>query len=195
MIKYFLIVDVEATCDTVNVRENMEIIELGCVLCDENGDVVDEFDTFVKPIVNTKLTDFCKELTHITQEDVDNAPYFKSAMLQMLAWIGDRKPYIFCSWGAYDLHQIMQDCARHGIAYPLGDRHINLKNVYAKIKGLKRHGIANTIKNLGWEWIGKLHRGRDDARNMARVLKLIAKDIQKNETTGMLHDILREGIF
>jgi len=176
----YLIVDLEATCNIVNQQDEMETIEIGAVLCDETGDVIDTFDTFVKPIVNPILSDFCKELTTIRQEDVDNAPFFKAAMLSLLAWLGDKK-YVFCSWGYYDKQQLLLDCARHGIVFPLGTKHYNLKNEYARLTGKGRHGISNTIKALGWEWEGQLHRGIDDAKNMARVFKLIAGSLNATQ--------------
>ena len=181
----YLVIDIEATCwekawhvpDIGDVNHVSETIEIGAVMVDDAGTVLDTFQTFIKPIINTKLSDFCKELTTIKQEDVDEAPYFNSAMLSLMAWIGDRKPYVFCSWGDYDKNQLTKDCQSHGIIFPLGDKHINLKDEYARITGKKKRGIKKIVASLGWEWEGIQHRGIDDAKNMARVIKTIIKEL------------------
>ena len=65
----FIILDLEATCtDNRNIYFDNEVIEIGAVKI-ENKLVIDEFQSFVKPIVNTELTEFCKNLTSINQSD------------------------------------------------------------------------------------------------------------------------------
>ena len=79
----YLIIDLEATCckERIITREAMEIIEIGAVVVNARTlDVVDEYTTFIKPILNPTLTDFCKTLTTITQDDVDNAIGYKEAI-------------------------------------------------------------------------------------------------------------------
>ncbi|MDJ0577463.1 MAG: 3'-5' exonuclease [Xenococcaceae cyanobacterium MO_234.B1] len=69
--KYFLIIDLEATCsDTKQIsRRKMEIIEIGAVMVEaENLNIVSEFQTFIKPVRNPILTDFCTKLTEETIE-------------------------------------------------------------------------------------------------------------------------------
>jgi inhibitor of KinA sporulation pathway (predicted exonuclease) len=56
----------------------------------ETGEVVSEFHTFVRPVVNPSLTDFCQELTGITQADVDAAPTFPEALLCLTRWLEDQ---------------------------------------------------------------------------------------------------------
>lgn len=56
------------------VTAQMEMIEIGLVVIDlETLEIVDEFQRFVRPQINPVLTDFCKQLTSIQQEDVDGA--------------------------------------------------------------------------------------------------------------------------
>ena len=70
-----LVVDLEATCCNRNSfpRTEMEIIEIGAVMTDSQFEVIDEFQSFIKPVRHPELTDFCKELTTISQQEVDSA--------------------------------------------------------------------------------------------------------------------------
>ena len=63
---YFLIVDLESTCcnnGSISKGEH-EIIEIGAVMVDAiTLKEIDSFNTFVKPIKHSKLTQFCTTLT------------------------------------------------------------------------------------------------------------------------------------
>jgi len=67
---YYLVLDLEATCcDKGSIAKNhMEIIEIGAVMVEPATlTIVDEFQSFVKPIRHPILTEFCKSLTSIAQ--------------------------------------------------------------------------------------------------------------------------------
>jgi 3'-5' exoribonuclease 1 len=65
---------------------------------------------FVKPRKHPILSEFCKNLTSITQEHINNAAYFDIAA-EFKTWIGyGREEYILCSWGFYDKKQFESDC-------------------------------------------------------------------------------------
>ena len=108
----YIIVDLEATCERNNRAFNNEIIEIGAVKLNRNLDIIDEFCSFVQPIVNPILTDFCVELTTITQKDVDSADGFITVLNRFLAWIGN-EDFFLCSWGYYDKNQFIKDCELH----------------------------------------------------------------------------------
>ena len=50
--RYILAVDVEATCDDGGTipRHHMEIIEIGAVLLNENRHILDEYQSFIRPL-------------------------------------------------------------------------------------------------------------------------------------------------
>ncbi|KKM06925.1 hypothetical protein LCGC14_1739050 [marine sediment metagenome] len=78
-----IVVDLEATCWEDNKEKQnseMEIIEIGGVLLDPNFDILEKISVFVKPIINPILTDYCKNLTSIQQENVDTAQEFPQAL-------------------------------------------------------------------------------------------------------------------
>lgn len=75
--KHILVVDLEATCcDLQSIpRHQMETIKIGAVmLSTDNLAIVDEFQTLIKPIRHPILTEFCLQLTSISQQQVDTAP-------------------------------------------------------------------------------------------------------------------------
>ena len=177
MPKYYLIVDLEATCcdeGSINPYQ-MEIIEIGAVMVDASTkELVSEFETFVKPLRTPELTPFCTKLTSITQEDVNNAPTFPEAVKNFKIWLYQFYDFVFCSWGDYDKKQLQQDCFHHNIAMPITAQHINIKKEFSKKQGMsKKLGMAEALKHVNLELIGTHHRGIDDVRNMARLIPYI----------------------
>ena len=176
----YIVLDLEATC--VNPRSDSfqnEIIEIGACLAASDGTILDEFQTFVRPVVNPVLTDFCVGLTHITQDQVDNAPDYLSALSLFDAWISHCQNLYgpiksWCSWGDYDRKQFQRNSrllnVRDGDI--LSIPHVNLKNLYGKTVGLQKKmlGLGKALVREEMVFQGSPHRGIDDAKNAARLL-------------------------
>jgi 3'-5' exoribonuclease 1 len=176
---HILVVDLEATCcDLKSIpRHQMETIEIGAVMVvAENLEVVDEFQTFIKPVRHPILTNFCLELTSITQSQVDTAPDFGTAMSRWQTWLSKFDRAIFGSWGKYDRTQFFQDSKHHQIdlPYPVSSNHINLKEMFSTAQSLnKRYGMAQALDLANITLTGTHHRGIDDARNISKLLPYI----------------------
>lgn len=175
--KFYLVIDLEATCDSDErmPRDETEIIEIGAVLCEaERLSPVSEFQAFVRPGRHPKLTPFCTRLTTITQAQVDAAPRFPVVVQQLGAWLREQGvvgQFLFCSWGDYDKNQFAREERRHGLRLPLGKGHLNLKQAFCRYSGDdKKLGNGQALDRVGLRPQGIAHRGIDDARNIARLL-------------------------
>jgi inhibitor of KinA sporulation pathway (predicted exonuclease) len=172
---YYLIIDLEATCsnDGIVPRHEMEIIEIGAVMQSSlTYEIESEFQIFVRPVRHPELTSFCMELTGIAQHEVANAPLFADAIEALKEWMYPFTDSLFCSWGDYDRNQFIQDCDYHGVAYPFRSKHLNLKAALASAAGQrKKLGIGDALRSLGLRFEGSQHRGLDDARNIARIVR------------------------
>ena len=176
--------DLEATCWAERrmpgpggvgwVEPVMEIIEIGAVMAALPGlELLAEFDSFVRPKLNPTLTDFCRTLTSIRQEDVDGAPTFPQALAAFAAWTGDPVHVLFASWGEYDKNQLLRDCRLYDVAFPFDGEHLNIKNHAAGKMGWAPKGVGKTIARLNMSFEGTPHRGLDDARNILRILRRV----------------------
>jgi 3'-5' exoribonuclease 1 len=177
--KHILVVDLEATCcDLQSIpRHQMETIEIGAVMvATDSLEIVDEFQTFIKPLRHPILTEFCLQLTSITQQQVDTALTFPEAIRSWQTWLSGFDRTIFSSWGEYDRKQLQQDSKHHRIdlPYPVSSNHINLKELFSTTQGLnKRYGMAQALTLVNIDLTGTHHRGIDDARNISKLLPYI----------------------
>lgn len=166
------VVDLEATCREDMAAWDMETIEIGCCYV-ADGVVLDCFRSFVRPVVNPLLSEFCSSLTGIRQADVNSAPLFPVAAELLRQFVAShRQPgSTWASWGNYDRKQLDNDSARHGMNNPFsGIEHRNLKREFAKARKIKEVGMARALAMVGLPLDGTHHRALDDARNVARLL-------------------------
>lgn len=99
---HWLVIDLEATTDEGGwAMEEMEIIEIGASLVGVDGHERDHFQRIVKPQRRPCLTDFCRELTHISQTDVDNAAPLPQVWAQFERWLMQHASRLvgWSSWG------------------------------------------------------------------------------------------------
>ena len=173
---YYIIFDLEATCwDHREKIENTEIIEIGAVKMEPASfKIISEFQLFVKQINNHVLSDFCIKLTSISQKKVDAAKNFNEVFLNFPNWIG-KKSFQLCSWGEYDINQLRIECKRHSIKLPkrIEKKHRNLKVEFGVVFHQKPCGVSEALTRLKMNFEGVHHRGIDDAKNIARIGKVI----------------------
>ncbi len=168
-----IILDLEATCwKGRSMQKQNEIIEIGAVKINDKGEILDEFCEFIKPKLNPKLSDFCIELTTITQEEIDTADTYDTVIERFKNWIDLNESYVLCSWGFYDKKQFQKDDALYNLDSNWLEHHISLKHQYAAIKNLKKPiGMGGALKMEKLTLDGTHHRGIDDARNIAKIFK------------------------
>lgn len=168
----YIILDLEATCwEDRALNNTSEIIEIGAVKVNAHQEIVSEFCQFIRPKVHPVLSEFCKELTTITQAEIDNADDFPQVQQSFLDWIKeDADEYVLGSWGFYDQKQLTKDCLLHNLKTDWLSPHISIKHQHAKIIGAKRPmGMAGALKREELDLVGTHHRGIDDARNITRI--------------------------
>jgi inhibitor of KinA sporulation pathway (predicted exonuclease) len=166
-----LVVDVEATCWTKGVfSRKKETIEIGAVLLrlDRPPSRWPEFQTFVRPLRYPRLSSFCRELTGITQENVNAAPAFPEALRLFFQWLPPVDEVVLAAWSHYDLWQLNLDLQAHGLP-KLDLPFLDVKKLAARIIGSK--SFEETARELARDHIGlPRHRAIADARRTARIL-------------------------
>ena len=182
----YIAVDLEATCWSAQTDPEMsarqaevsEIIEIGAVGLDARLQRVREFQCFVRPERYPVLSDFCTELTSITQAEVDAAEPFPAAYQAFLAWLGGETAGLrFVSWSRYDHRQLMAQCRAAGLPRPAWEA-IDAKEEFTDwCRGHTgkrlRYGLSRALAHLEIPREGTAHRGIDDARSLVRVFQHI----------------------
>jgi len=168
-----LVVDIEATCWENKAPEGMktDIIEIGtCLLDVQTGEITDNRGIMVIPERST-ISDFCTGLTTITPGLIEREGVPFKGALNILPDEYLSQSRCWASFGAYDLKQFQRQCSDLGKGYPFGPSHINVKTLFA-LKNKLGHelGMSGALEMLNIELEGTHHKGKDDARNIAKIL-------------------------
>ena len=168
-----IVIDLEATCSEPGgspSQDEMEVIEIGAVRLDENLEPSDDtFEAFVRPEVFPILTEFCTELTHIQQAQVDSAKPLSDVVKDFATWLGP-KPTLL-GWGMWDHEQLVKQvpsslCDFSCIPY------INLKREFYRLRKMREGSLKAAIERAGLPFLGTPHRALSDALTTAQLAPL-----------------------
>jgi inhibitor of KinA sporulation pathway (predicted exonuclease) len=173
--KYAIVMDLELTCweDPTLTRAQAEIIEIGLVLVDlKTLDIIKEFTATVKPKDNPILTDFCTNLTGITQQEVDSSPSLYDVYKNLLKPIlPPKKEYCWVTWGRDSIHleQELNIKSKNPERIEFDPRLLNLKEF---TKAQKIHGgLQKVLETLNLEQVLPRHRALPDAQSTYKLMK------------------------
>jgi len=174
-----LVIDLEATCwrGDPPADETSEVIEVGNAVLHTGGLHVEPGPEILVRPTRSSVSEFCTELTTLSPQVLEKRGVsFPQALDALLAAHGELKATVWASYGEYDRRKLTEECQHHGIAFPLGDTHLNVKRVVAIMAGWPREtGMMRAIRRLGLEPVERSthHRGADDAVNIGRLLAVV----------------------
>lgn len=175
----------EATCWQDDIWEDREIIEIGAVKI-FNGEIIDRFDIFVKPVKNPKLSEYCLKLTHIKQYNVDTAISQKDAVEQFYLWATNnfKENPIYLSWGTFDKIKLTETINTYRINRRFlkqTKNHYNMKKIYANMLHLpKQISMTAALEREKIQLSGMQHRAINDVENLHKIFKIRKNKILKN---------------
>lgn len=203
--KIYIAYDLEATCWDQEIpgnrqkqKEESEIIEIGAVkyFLDGNGDFhkMQDFCQIVRPEQNIQLSEYCTNLTSITQDMVNGQDTLFPALRKFYRYavLGSQSidDIVFLSWGFYDRTMIEKEVKRkresgfkhsyflgHDLLYLLDKCHHSLKHKFMEKRGLQKCGLNKALQMLNIPFEGTQHRGIDDARMIGKVFEQVREEL------------------
>lgn len=166
-----LVVDIEATCwEKVPRGSTNEIIEIGLTILNSKTLEIEVNEGIIVKPTTTVVSEFCTNLTTLTQADVNKGITFAQACGYLTNNYQSTK-YTFASWGDYDRNQFKRQCDRESVPYPFSTTHLNIKNLFAlKYKLDKEVGMMEALQLANIEHKGVHHRGYSDSLNISNLL-------------------------
>ncbi|KAF9264868.1 hypothetical protein L218DRAFT_958043 [Marasmius fiardii PR-910] len=163
-----------------------------------------EFHTFVKPSWRPVLSSFCTNLTGITQKEIDIAPDFPQALLSLKSFLadhglielatGERKmKFCWCTDGPFDIRDFMVKqsfISQHSLPSWMRGNVLDVREMVwnwcsqgtsqlrkrrKKTSTASRNIVAQLRALELPEFEGRQHSGRDDTRNLSRILAELAR--------------------
>lgn len=185
--------DIKEECHLKN-----EIIQIGAVLLNEKLEIYDTYMTYVKPKFGA-LDSVIIELTGISNDDLEEAPYFEEAIKDFLYWVPNNSKLV--SWSENDELQVRREAAAKGIAMPklmrLFDSWIDCQKTFGKVMYSSRnYNLVEALNISSIDYDSNVHDALVDAKNTALIFAKMEKEkdkgyklskyisIGKNENSG-----------
>ena len=183
-VSFVVVLDFEANCSGTG-HDDHEIIEFPAVLVDCAAQkTVAEFHHYVKMINHTHLSDFIKNMTHITDDAVARGLEWSDCLVAFEEWLCDAmqryqfsvEHVVVLCCGSWDIKTMLpKQLAMSGTRLtPLLTRFFgrwhNIKKSFAKHynKG-KQRGMDAMLQYFSIPLDGHHHSGIDDTRNICKL--------------------------
>ncbi|MCZ8517845.1 exonuclease domain-containing protein [Paenibacillus filicis] len=139
----------------------MEIIEIGAVKLNEKLEVIDTFQSYIRPLypINQFALQFCR----IPKTTLLNSDPFTKVISRFIDFCGT--DYTMLAWGGSDFFNLFVDCKVNNVA---SDWLVNLLDFTSFFEG----GLQQALAEHSLSPIGQHHSALDDALNAAQLLKL-----------------------
>lgn len=165
-----------------------EIIEVGAVMLDDSFQLISEFSCFIKPQIGKNLRSTVKQLTHITNDDIQNGIPFTKAMSSLKRWIGAGET-VLLTWGDGDI-RVMIDNFRYlnGIGkipfltnYADAQKYFQLRKDISKANQIGLSSAAELVGIPAEDY--SHHRALDDSKLTAECLRRV---LDKKELANLI---------
>lgn len=189
---YFLVLDFEATCVREGKIKPQEIIEFPVLKINSKSfETESTFHSYVQPTVHG-VSEFCTELTGITQSMVDGQPTLEETLKKFDIWFNEEGlndpgcKSVFVTCGDWDLKTMLPQQCQH---FKLDNQSyfnqwINIKKAFAAVTGHFPKGMMPMLHHLDIDHEGRHHSGIDDCKNIAKILAGLARRGYKFSVTG-----------
>lgn len=151
-----------------------DLLEFGAIKY-KDGSIVDRIDFFVKP--TKELTNIAINLSHITNEMVENAIGQKEALLKIKQWIGN-DVLVAHNGIKFDLNFLNKLCERFGVE-PINNCLIDTLEIsHAINKKFSKHTLGTLVSKLRVEYNPLVaHRADKDSEYLLEVWKYFMKTL------------------
>ena len=154
-----------------------EIIEIGAVKLDAEGREIGRFDEEIKPKVYKRMHHVTKNLTGITEKDLNHGRAFPKALVDFMNWCGDN--FMFCTWGNLDLLELQRNMKFFHLESLLTGpiKYYNVQKLFRMFydEGNSAASLEYAVDFFKLERKGCFHRAINDAEYTAEIFALIDK--------------------
>ncbi len=153
-----------------------EVIQIGAVKMNEERDITEKFNAYVKPSIYPRLNPFISEVIKMKTSDFSSADGFEKAFSSFKKFLGGEDS-VFIVWGDSDLPILYENISYYGLVRePLILRFINIQPYVGRLLGRdggRQISLKNAVEQLGIETSEHYHNALYDAYYTAKIFEHI----------------------
>lgn len=163
---------------------DIEIVEVGALKLNTALEVVSSWSTLVQPSALDKYTDYCKNITGISRDDLANAPKWETIWRQFAEFTSFRTTRL-AAWGChFDFAVLQNQYKRLGLGCPHNMNAFDIRSMAYLVMswyGMKPKGwsLEKICERLDISAGGSFHRAMADATYTHRILSRLGELLSK----------------
>lgn len=150
-----------------------EILEIGAVKLNEQNELLEEFQTYVRPQYSS-IPPHITRITGINSQTVASAPDYAAAVQEFTQWVGSKEPSRFYTWSESDQAVLLReaDLKEHLLHDMFYTHWVDLQRIHQRIYGFSRPmNLTSALGSMQIYFAGTEHGALADARNTAEILR------------------------
>lgn len=153
-----------------------EVIQIGAVKMNEEREIIDRFNVYIKPSIYPRLNPFISEVIKMKTSDFKDADGFEKGFLSFKEFLGG-EANVFVVWGSSDLPILYENISYYGLVKePLILKYINIQPYVGSLLGRSgghQISLKDAICQLGIEDEEHYHNALYDAYYTAKIFEHI----------------------
>lgn len=170
--------------------DRIELISIAGVFVDENYNVIKEYYSLVKPsLKNRVLSNYCKELTGITDKDLEKADDFNTVINDFCNTVNNyrNEELRFYTWGNFDEMALRKSIKLNSYKGEFTRIRRKIRNIQPKISNMIIYknkvyktdwGLQKIKYILGMEVSNTHHEALSDARDLKNIYVAYKQNVQ-----------------
>lgn len=159
-----------------------EIIQIGAVKLNENFEIIEEFNGYIKPKIYPRLHPYVEKITKIKASQLADQPSFQEVYADFVKFIGTKNA-ILCTWGGDDIKALFRNILYHKLdPDQLTQQYLNVQSfasIHLNYEKGKVIGLKNATVELNIEADIPFHNALCDAIYTAKVFAVVHPEDMK----------------
>ena len=173
----------------------LEIIQIGAIKLNDKFEIIDKFNSMIKPTFYKRVHPYVQKITGITKEILSDKPFFNEVLNEFLKFIG-KDDNIFCIWGFDDIKALYNNIISHNIDTKLiTNKYINVQAFATKYLNYENGnviGLKNAVTELNIDIKNNFHDAFNDAEYTTKVFQVLRTNEKIPYDTFNIKDILKK---
>lgn len=188
--KYMCFADFEFTCGSPMYRMKSEMLSVGLIICDSEYNITEKFYATSKPNRFPKLSKQCRELTHLTQDEISSSPDSEEVLSRAAGLLKDYGIKEIFVWGNFDKPGLKSDIRQHKFFHKENRSIVKICDAVRDIQDEtiqqmnlpQAVSVSELASAFGYEpYTGSFHNAFDDAMALYTIHRNVnTTDFSKN---------------
>ena len=156
-----------------------EIIEIGAVKLNEDFQIVDQFQSIIRPVIYPQMNYISQEITGFTTSELKNGKRFPEVFNRFIKWCGEDK-FLFCTWGPLDLTELQRNMKHYRLPMlPAPVFYYDIQEIFSisNENEISRRSLEYAVEYFGLRKEDGFHRALSDAYYTAMIMGCMEKEL------------------